>query len=181
MNNSLIYFIGMMAIMTIGSLIFIAAQANTNVTLNDTVQNNTTLIKTSLNFSNNDKAFVDEPKPEETGPIDNLSFASVNLHNVTVQEKRTLSNTIMNNTSLDLTVLNKTVAGVTKPENGNNLSTNVSSSFYTSNQDSNKTVFTIEGNGKAAEQAFKVGISIKPAKNASRLGYIIQATPHGTV
>ncbi|MDD1753515.1 MAG: hypothetical protein LUQ38_10570 [Methanotrichaceae archaeon] len=187
MNNPLIYFIGLLTIVIVASLILVTAQENNNVTLNNTIQNNTTLIKTTQNFLDVNKTFVNESKPKEIGPIVNLSVnTSADLYKVTIRENGTLNNTTQNNTSmnnmgLDLTSLNKTTVDANEPEKGNNLSTNVSTNFYTTASASNETVFDVGDNGKAGEQVFDVGLPIKPAKDASKMGYIIQATPHGTV
>jgi hypothetical protein len=186
MNNPSIYFIGLLTIVTVASLILINAQENNNVTLNNAIRNNTTPIKIASNLLDFNKTFVDEAKPEDIGAIANVSVnVSTNLDKVTVQENVTLSNTTQNNTttnitSLDLTALNKAV-NTSKPEKGNKFSTNASASFYTPILASNGTVFPVGGNKKAGEQAFEIGMPIKPAKDASQLGYIIQATPHGTV
>ena len=84
---------------------------------------------------------------------------------VTSQEynNATINNTILNNTalintSMSFSAMNKTVINTT-----------------------NETAFRI-GNGiESHKSAFGIGLPIKPVKDASKFGYIIQATPHGTV
>jgi hypothetical protein len=58
MNNSLIYFIGLLAIMTTTSLILVTSQEYNNATLNNATLNNTSMSNTSMNFSAINKAVI---------------------------------------------------------------------------------------------------------------------------
>ena len=106
MNNSFIYLIGLLVIMTAISLMIVTSQEYNNVTLNNT----------------------------------------------------TLNNIALSNTSMNLSATNKTVINIT-----------------------NETAFMI-GNGIGGNKsAFEIGLPIKLVNNASKLWYVIQAKPHGTV
>lgn len=106
MNKSLIYLIGMLAIITATSLLIVAALESDNAILNNALLNNTTFGNMSLNFSTS------------------------------------------NNTAINAT---------------------------------NETYFMIGGDIDSNKSAFNVSIAIKPIKDAGKLGYIIQSTPHGKV
>ncbi len=58
MNNSFIYFIGMLAIMTATSLIVVTSQEYANITINNAILNNTALSNTSMNFSAMNKTVI---------------------------------------------------------------------------------------------------------------------------
>ncbi|VVB63790.1 Uncharacterised protein [uncultured archaeon] len=106
MNNSFIYFVGLLAIMTATSLIIVASQEYNNVTLNN----------------------------------------------------NTLNNVALNNKSMNFSAMNKTVVNTT-----------------------NETAFRIGNVVEGNRSAFRIGSPIKQEKDAGKLWYIIQATPHGTV
>jgi len=92
-------------------------------------------------------------------------MTATSLMIVTSQEYNnvTLNNTILNNTALS------------------NPSMNFSATNETVIKTTNETAFMI-GNGMGGNKsAFKIGLPIKPANNAGKLWYVIQAKPHGTV
>jgi uncharacterized membrane protein YjgN (DUF898 family) len=105
MNNSFIYLIGLLVIMTITSLMIVTSQEYNKGASNNTILNNTAFGNTSMNFSSTNK-----------------------------------------------TVINTT----------------------------NETAFVI-GNGIGENATFRIDLPIKPVNNASKLWYVIQAKPHGTV
>jgi hypothetical protein len=76
------------------------------------------------------------------------------------------------NTTLNNTLLNNTTLG--------NMSLNFSASNNTALNATNET-FMIGGGIDSNKSAFNVSSAIKPIKDASKLGYIIQSTPHGKV
>jgi hypothetical protein len=101
MNNSFIYFIGLLVIMTATSLMIVTSQEYNNVTLN---------------------------------------------------------NAILNNTSMNFSATNKTAINTT-----------------------NETALIIGNVSEGNKSAFKLDLPINPVINASKLWYVIQAKPHGSV
>lgn len=92
-------------------------------------------------------------------------MAATSLIIVTSQEynNATLNNAILNNTAL------------------NNTSMNVSAMNKTVINTTNETAFMIGNVIEGNKSAFRIGLPIKPVKDANKSWYIIQATPHGTV
>ncbi len=176
MTNPSINLVVLLTIATAASLILISAQSENNVTLNKTIQNTTIPIEPSSNLL--DEAFVDESE-SEIGTTDKFDVNIPENQSTVVQENVTLidatqNNIITNNLSSNLTSLNKSV--------DTSLEKYIFASYNIPVQASNGTVFTVGGDGNTKERAFEVGMPAKPlAKDASQLGYIIQATPHGTV
>ncbi len=80
----------------------------------------------------------------------------------------TSNNTLLNNTTLE----NNTILG--------NASLNFSASNDTALNAANVTYFMI-GDADVNESARNLSTGTKPIKDASKLGYIIQSTPHGKV
>jgi hypothetical protein len=94
-----------------------------------------------------------------------LLMVIMSLMTITSQEYNhsTLNNTIQNSTTLS------------------NMSLNLSALNNTLFNAADETAFMI-GSGVAGNKSIhKIGMPTKPVKDASKLGYIIQATPHGYV
>ncbi len=127
MNNSIIYFIGLLTVTTILSWMVVTSQEDSNATsssidLNDYFVNNTTLINDSLNST---------------------ITSDTNSSNVRLSSSAVVTNATNNTT--------------------------------------NKTAFMI-GNGLDDNESIrKIGGSIKPMANPSKMWYLIQGVPHGYV
>ena len=78
-----------------------------------------------------------------------------------------------NNAALNNTVLNNTTLS--------NTSLNLSAVNYTVINATNETAFMIGNGVEGNKSVYKIGLPIKPAKDASKLWYVIQAKPHGYV
>ena len=122
------------------------------------------------------------------------SFMIVTAQNATLNNT-TLNNTTSSNLSLQYSAMNNTDLNTTTPEETeprNNASINASTELsaaqlkssnrtaYITDSVENKKVFQINANGKN-NSAYKISTPIKPLKDVSTLGYIIQGTPHGYV
>jgi hypothetical protein len=84
--------------------------------------------------------------------VTSQEYNNVTLNNIF------LNNTVLSNTSMNFLATNKMVINTT-----------------------NVTALMI-GNGIGGNKsAFEIGLPIKPVNNASKLWYVIQAKPHGTV
>ena len=79
-----------------------------------------------------------------------------------------LNDTILNDTILNNTTFNKTIQNISIVNNAILNATN-------------ETHFTIGTGIKPNNSTFDIGKPIKPMKDASKMGYIIQGTPHGYV
>jgi hypothetical protein len=79
-------------------------------------------------------------------------------YNNTTLNNTILNNTALSNTSMNFSAMNKTVINTT-----------------------NETAFMIGNAIEGNKSAFRIGLPIKPVKDAGKSWYIIQATPHGTV
>jgi hypothetical protein len=78
-----------------------------------------------------------------------------------------------NNTTLNNTVLNNTTLS--------NTSLNLSAMNYTVLNATNETSFMIGDWVEGNKSVYEIGLPIKPAEDASKLWYVIQAKPHGYV
>jgi hypothetical protein len=86
-----------------------------------------------------------------------IIVTSQEYNNVTINNA-ILNNTALSNKSMNFSAMNKTAINTT-----------------------NETAFRIGNVIEGHKSAFGISLPIKPVKDASKFGYIIQATPHGTV
>lgn len=87
-------------------------------------------------------------------------------------------NVTMNNTSVNNIILNNISLNNTSLINTGMNSSAINESTINS---TNETAFRIGIVGEGNKSAFVIDSPIKPVKDASKLGYLIQSTPHGTV
>ena len=91
-----------------------------------------------------------------------IAAASLLIVAALESDNATLNNTLLNNTTLG------------------NMSLNFSASNNTALNATNE-IFEIGDGIGSNKSVLNVSTGIKPIKDASKLGYIIQSTPHGTV
>ncbi|MCJ7444164.1 MAG: hypothetical protein MUO26_06495 [Methanotrichaceae archaeon] len=104
-----------------------------------------------------------------------LAITIVSLTMVIAQDN---NNSILNNTSMNNKIAANTIQNNT---NLSNASLNLTALNNSILNDTNNTSFMIRSDVKSNESVFEIRKPTKPIQNASKLGYIIQATPHGYV
>jgi len=101
-----------------------------------------------------------------------------NNNTTTISDAITLNNTILSPSAMNNTALN-----ATKPENVkamNNVNINASTKLNaTSSRPSNETPFVLGNSLGSNKTIYDLSTHIKSEKDASKMWYIIEGTPHG--